>query len=158
MEHKKYMKIALSLAKKAIKNGDIPIGAIVVDRDGNILGRGYNRKEKENNPIKHAEVIAISKACKKVGSWRLENCIIYSTLEPCLMCLGAILQTRINWIIFGLASEKFGCVKTLDKLRTSKNFNNSIQYTYEFTLDSKKMLQFFFTELRTQSDMIDIVD
>lgn len=153
-DHKRYMKIALSLAKKAMKNGDIPIGAIVVDKDGKILGRGYNRKEKDNNPIKHAEIIAISKACKAVGSWRLENCVIYSTLEPCLMCLGAILETRISWIVFGLASDKFGCVKTLDKLRTSKKFDQTVKYTYEFTLDSKKMLQSFFGKLRTQNDMI----
>lgn len=154
IEHKKYMKVAVSLAKKAIKNGDIPIGAIVIDKNGNILGKGYNRKEKENNPIKHAEIIAISKACKKIDNWRLQDCIIYTTLEPCLMCLGAILQTRISWIVFGLASEKFGSVKTLDKLRTSKKFDHSIRYTYELTLDSKEMLQSFFGKLRSQNDII----
>lgn len=153
-EHKKYMKIALDLAKKAIVNGDIPIGAVIVDKNGNILGRGYNRKEKENNPIKHAEIIAISKACKKVGRWRLENCTIYSTLEPCLMCLGAILHARINWIVFGLTSEKFGCVQTLDKLRTTKNFDHSIGYSYEPSVDSKELLQAFFGKLRNQNDMI----
>lgn len=154
MNNKEYMKIALLLAKKAVKNGDVPVGAIIVDQDGNILGKGYNKKEKDQDPTKHAEIIAISKACKKVGSWRLENCVIYSTLEPCLMCLGAILQTRINLIVFGLASEKFGCVMKLDKLRADKNFNHSINYTYELTLDSKEMLQAFFSKLRHQNDMI----
>lgn len=154
MNNQKYMKIALSLAKKAENNGDIPVGAIVVDKDGNILGKGYNKKEKEKDSIKHAEIIAISNACKKIGSWRLENCIIYSTLEPCLMCLGAILESRINSVVFGLASEKFGCINLLDKLKNNKDFNHSINYTYDLTLFSREMLQSFFNKLRSQNDII----
>lgn len=149
MNSKKYMKIALGLAKKAASNGDIPVGAIVVDQTGKIIGRGYNRKEKDCDPIKHAEIIAISQACKKIGSWRLENCVLYSTLEPCLMCLGAILQARIAWIIFGLESEKFGCITTLEKLKISENLNHSVGYTYELALESKEMLQAFFSKLRS---------
>lgn len=152
--HQKYMNMALDMAKKAIKYDDVPIGAIVVDQAGNVLGKGYNQKEKLKNPTKHAEMIAIVNACKKFGDWRLENCIIYSTLEPCLMCLGTILQTRINWIVFGLESEKFGCIKTLDKLIQGKIFSYDIGYTYEFSLESKKILQSFFNRLRNQSDII----
>lgn len=148
MNNEKYMKTALNLAKKAVENGDIPVGAVVVDKSGKIIGRGYNQKEKTQDPTKHAEVIAITQACKKIGSWRLEDCILYSTLEPCLMCLGAVLQARINWIVFGLASEKFGCIKTLEKLKTKENFNHSIGYTYQVTAESKEMLQAFFGKLR----------
>lgn len=148
------MKIALKLANKAAKNGDIPVGAVVVDQTGKIIGKGYNRKEKEQNPVKHAEVIAIMQACKSIGSWRLENCILYSTLEPCLMCLGTILQARISKIVFGLESDKFGCIKTLEKLKTNENFTNSINYSYELDLASKEMLQSFFSKLRSQNDMI----
>lgn len=154
MNNKKYMKVAVNLAKKALKNNDIPIGSIVVDQKGTIIGRGYNRKEKDQNPFHHAEVIAIQQACKKRGSWRLEECVIYSTLEPCLMCLGAILQARITWIVFGLASEKFGSIKTLDKLKLKENFNHPVGYTYEPISDSKEMLQAFFNQLRAQNDMI----
>lgn len=154
MNNKQYMDVALALAKKATKKGDIPVGAVVVDQAGKIIGRGYNRKEIEQNPIKHAEIIAISKACKKVGSWRLEECVIYSTLEPCLMCLGTILQTRIKWIVFGLESEKFGSIKTLEKLKTTANINYSVGYTYESTAESKEMLQAFFGKLRTRNGMI----
>ncbi|MBE4704195.1 nucleoside deaminase [Spiroplasma platyhelix] len=154
MNNKKYLKVAVSLAKKAIKNNDIPVGAVVVDQNGRIIGRGYNRKEKDQNPFHHAEVIAIQQACKQRGSWRLEECIIYSTLEPCLMCLGTILQARISWIVFGLESEKFGSIKTLEKLKINENFNHSVGYTYEPIADSKEMLQAFFGQLRTQNGMI----
>ncbi|MDQ7982966.1 MAG: nucleoside deaminase [Spiroplasma sp.] len=158
MDNQKYMEIALSLAKKAELNGDIPVGAVVIDENGNVLGKGYNKKEKDKDPIRHAEMIAISNASKKIGSWRLENCIIYSTLEPCLMCLGAILESRINLVVFGLTSEKFGSVRILDKLKDTKDFNHSINYTYDLTLSSRKtsreMLQSFFNKLRNQNDII----
>lgn len=154
MNNQKYMKIALDLAKKAETNRDIPVGAIVVDKNGNILGKGYNKKEKDQNSIKHAEIIAISNACKKNGSWRLEDCTIYSTLEPCLMCLGAILESRISLIVFGLVSEKFGCINLLDKLKNNKDFNHSINYSYDLTLFSREMLQSFFNKLRNQNDII----
>lgn len=154
MNNQKYMNIALSLAKKAEINGDIPVGAIVVDRDGNIIGKGYNKKEKDQDSIKHAEIIAISNACKKIASWRLEDCVIYSTLEPCLMCLGAILESRISSIVFGLVSEKFGSIKLLDKLKNNQVLNHSVNYTYDLTLFSREMLQSFFNKLRNQNDII----
>lgn len=154
MNNEKYMKIALSLAKKAFKNGDIPIGAIVVDKNGVILGKGYNRKEKDKNALNHAEIIAIKQACKKIDSWRLEECTIYSTLEPCLMCVGAILQARINHIVFGLASNKFGCVESLYNLSIDKKFNHCSDYTHQPLPESKELLQTFFNQLRNQNDMV----
>ena len=98
---KYYMNEALKLAKKAFDEDEIPVGAIVV-KNGEIIGRGYNQKEKSNNPLKHAEMIAIEEACKYIGDWRLNDCVIYVTLEPCLMCLGAIVETRIEKVVYGV--------------------------------------------------------
>lgn len=101
---KYYMNEALKLAKKAFDEDEIPVGAIVV-KNGEIIGCGYNQKEKSNNPLKHAEMIAIEEACKYIGDWRLNDCVIYVTLEPCLMCLGAIVETRIEKVVYG--AKKF---------------------------------------------------
>lgn len=148
MKKQNYMEIALKLAKKAAINGDVPIGAIIVDENDNIIGRGFNKKEKDKDPTQHAEIIAIKKACKKINNWRLLNCTIYTTLEPCLMCVGALLQTRIKHIVFGLKDSKFGCVESLYNLTLDKRFNHRSEYTYSLNLDSKEMLQSFFGEIR----------
>lgn len=148
MKKQNYMEIALKLAKKASNNGDVPIGAIIVDENNNIIGKGFNKKEKNNDPTQHAEIIAIKKACKKIGNWRLLNCTIYTTLEPCLMCVGALLQTRIKHIVFALKDSKFGCVESLYNLTLDKRFNHRSEYTYSLNLESKKMLQTFFGEIR----------
>jgi len=96
-----YMKETLKLAMKAFDDDEIPVGAIVV-KDNEIIGCGYNQKEKTNNPLKHAELIAIEEACKKLGDWRLNDCKIYVTLEPCQMCMGAIVETRIKKVVYGI--------------------------------------------------------
>lgn len=103
-----FMKKALKQASIAFKNGEVPVGAIVVDSDGNILSRGYNQIEKKGCQCAHAEIIAIQKACKKVGTWRLDGCCIYVTLEPCLMCLGLIQLSRIRTLYFGAICKEFG--------------------------------------------------
>ena len=100
-----YMAEALKLAKKAFKAGEVPIGAVIVYND-KIIGKGYNQKEKKKNSLKHAELIAIDEACNNIGDWRLNDCEIYITLEPCMMCYGAIVETRINKIVYGLKREK----------------------------------------------------
>lgn len=148
MKKQNYMEIALKLAKKASNNGDVPIGAIIIDENDNIIGRGFNKKEKNQDPTQHAEIIAIKKACKKLNNWRLLNCTIYTTLEPCLMCVGALLQTRIKHIVFALKDNKFGCVESLYNLTLDERFNHRSEYTYCLNLDSKKMLQTFFGEIR----------
>ena len=148
MKKQKYIEIALKLAKKAAINGDVPVGAIIVDENNKIIGRGFNKKEKNKDPTQHAEMIAIKQACKKIGNWRLINCTIYTTLEPCLMCVGALLQTRIKHIVFALKDAKFGCVESLYNLTLDKRFNHRSDYTYILNLDSKKMLQTFFGEIR----------
>ena len=100
-----YMKAAIKQAKIAYDKGDVPVGAIIV-KDNKIIARAYNKKAITNDPINHAEIIAIKKACKLIGNWRLNGCTIYVTLEPCPMCMGAIEQARIDCIVFGAKREK----------------------------------------------------
>lgn len=96
-----YMNEALRLALKAFEEDEIPVGAVVV-KNNKIIGFGYNQKEKTNNPLKHAELIAIEEACKNIGDWRLNDCELYVTLEPCTMCMGAIVETRIKKVVYGI--------------------------------------------------------
>jgi len=103
----KFMKEALKQAKKAASIGETPIGAVIV-RDGEIIARGYNKRETKKNALLHAEIIAINKACKKLGGWRLPRCEMYVTLEPCPMCAGAIINSRIEKVYFGAYDKKFG--------------------------------------------------
>lgn len=112
---KKYMKAALKLAQKAADEGEVPVGAVVVC-EGKIVGRGRNRRETKKNAIHHAEIEAIEKACKKLGGWRLHKCDLYVTLEPCLMCTGAIINARIKTLYYGAKDEKAGSCGTLVNL------------------------------------------
>lgn len=106
-QHEKYMKAALKLAEKAAMQGEVPVGAVVVC-DGKIVGRGYNKREGKKNALCHAELEAISKACSKLGGWRLHRCDLYVTLEPCPMCAGAIVNARIKTVYFGADDPKAG--------------------------------------------------
>ena len=108
MEHEIYMREAVNEAKKAFELDETPIGAVIV-QDGKIIGRGYNRRNSEKNPLCHAEIIAINEAAKYIGDWRIENCTIYVTVEPCPMCAGAIVQARIPTVVFGTENVKAGC-------------------------------------------------
>ncbi len=115
------MRAALDLAKSAAEVGDVPVGAVVVDGQGNIIGRGFNTREVENNPLGHAEVNALNDAAKNLGSWRLDDCTLVVTLEPCTMCAGAIVQSRIGRVVFGAFDEKAGAVGSLwDVVRDSR--------------------------------------
>lgn len=125
MKNEEFMLEAYKQAQKAKNNGEVPIGAIIVC-DGKIIARGYNKREKSQNAIYHAEMIAINKACKKLRSWRLENCEIYVTLEPCLMCYGAIINSRIKKLYYGAKDNK----AQIDKfILLSKN--NSLNHNLE---------------------------
>ena len=118
MDYKLIMQAALSLAKVAADNGDVPVGAIVVNEAGEILGTGQNLREQSNDPTAHAEVIAIRQAAEKIGSWRLDDLTIVVTLEPCAMCAGAIAQSRIKRLVFGAWDEKAGAVgSVMDVIR-----------------------------------------
>ena len=104
-----YMEEAYKQALKAIKLDEVPVGAVIV-KDGKIIARGYNKKEITNNPLGHAEIIAINKACKKLNTWRLLDCDLYVTLEPCLMCVGAITHSRIRNVYYGASDPKYGAL------------------------------------------------
>ncbi len=142
----KFMEEALKLAQKANKKGEVPIGAVIV-RNGKIISKGFNKREKTQNAIMHAEIVAIEKACKKLRSWRLDDCEIYVTLEPCLMCLGAIINSRIKKLVFG-ASDNKSCTK---EFLLSKN--NSLNHNLEIESgileeDCAKLLKEFFKNAR----------
>ena len=110
-----YMNIAIKEAKKAYKYEEVPVGAVIV-KNNKVIAKAYNKKEKTKNVIKHAEMIAISKACKKIKNWRLEDCIIYVTMEPCMMCSGAIEQSRIKKIVYGVENKNYGFTKQLKNI------------------------------------------
>ena len=111
-----YMNIAIKEAKKAYKYEEVPVGAVIV-KNNKIVAKAYNKKEKTKNVTKHAEIIAISKACKKLKNWRLDDCEIYVTMEPCMMCSGAIEQSRIKKIVYGVKNENYG---STDLLKNTK--------------------------------------
>lgn len=108
-----YMERALELAKIALINDEVPVGAVVVQND-KIISEAYNQKEQKNNSLLHAEIIAISKACDYKKSWYLDDCTLYTTMEPCMMCCGAISQSRIKKIVYLLKNEKYGCTHLLE--------------------------------------------
>ena len=110
-----YMNIALKEAKKALKYNEIPVGAVIV-KNNKIISKGYNKREKTKNVTQHAEIIAITKACKKIKNWRLDDCDIYITMEPCMMCSGAIEQSRIKKIIYGVKNENYGYTNKLKNI------------------------------------------
>lgn len=136
----KYMVIALNQAQKAFKKGEVPVGAVIVKND-KIISKAYNKREKTKNILNHAEIIAIRKACKRLKSWRLNECEIYVTLEPCLMCSGAIKQARMKRIIYATDSPKYGEIENNNKV-----FENSdVLITREICKkDSQKLLKNFF--------------
>ena len=142
-----FMKEALKEAKKAYKKEEIPVGAVIV-KDGKIISRGYNLKETKVNTIKHAEIIAIEKASKKLNSWRLEECDMYVTLEPCSMCAGAIINSRIRKVYIGTMDEKTGaCGSVLNLFKY--NFNHKVELeTGILKDDCREIIQKFFKELR----------
>jgi tRNA(adenine34) deaminase len=115
------MREAFALAIKAQEADDVPVGAVVIDAGGNIIGRGFNTREVTNNPLGHAEVNALNDAAKNLGSWRLDDCTLVVTLEPCTMCAGAIVQSRIGRVVFGAFDKKAGAVGSLwDVVRDSR--------------------------------------
>lgn len=118
-----YMKEAITEAKKAEALGEVPIGAVVV-LDGKIIARGHNLRESEQNAVAHAELLAIEKACKSLGTWRLENAVLYVTLEPCPMCSGAIIMSRVKRVVYGAADPKGGCAGTFMNLLQDERFNH----------------------------------
>lgn len=144
----KYMKIALSEAQKAFANDDVPVGAVIV-KNNKIISKAYNMKEKKLVATKHAEIVAIEKACRKLKSWYLNDCTLYVTVEPCLMCCGAIIQSRISRLVYATKNEKFGYVESIDEILKNKKNNHHVEITkHIYENESKNLMQKFFQEKR----------
>lgn len=149
--HEKYMKEALKQARKAYALGEVPIGCVIV-REGKIIGRGYNRRNTDKTTLAHAEIIAIGKASKKAGDWRLEDCTLYVTLEPCQMCAGAIVQARIPEVIMGSMNPKAGCAGSILNILQMPKFNHQVKVTQGVLEEEcSTMLTSFFKELRIRN-------
>lgn len=144
------MKEAVRQAKKAYALGEVPIGCVIVHED-KIIGRGYNRRTVDKNPLAHAEISAIRKASKKIGDWRLEECTLYVTLEPCQMCSGAIVQARIPKAVIGCMNPKAGCAGSILNLLNVPEFNHQVDTVYGVLEEEcSQMMKNFFKELRAK--------
>ncbi len=145
-----YMKLAIEEAKKAERIGEVPIGAIIV-QDGRVIARAHNLRETEQRAIAHAEVLAIDEACRVTGSWRLERAVLYVTLEPCAMCAGAIVLSRIERVVFGASDPKGGCAGTLMNLLQENRFNHQAEVASGVLAEEcGALLSGFFRRLREQ--------
>lgn len=152
-QHEKYMKDALKQAKKAYALGEVPIGCVIVYQD-KIIGRGYNRRNTDKNTLSHAEITAINKASKYIGDWRLEECTLYVTLEPCQMCAGAIVQARIPEVVIGCMNPKAGCAGSILNILQMPAFNHQVNITKGILEDTcSDMLTTFFKELRIRNKL-----
>ena len=140
-----FMDKALIEAKKAYKKFEVPIGAVIV-KDGKIIARAHNLREKNNLATSHAEILCIEKACKKLKSWRLDGCDMYVTLEPCLMCSGAITQARINKVYIGAKDMKNGCVLSIASVFDDINTTHKVGYEYKDDKRCSDILTEFFKE------------
>ena len=147
----KYMREALKQAKKAYKLGEVPIGCVIVHQ-GRIIGRGYNRRNTDKNTLSHAEITAIKRASKVIGDWRLEDCTLYVTLEPCQMCPGAIIQARIPEVVMGCRNPKAGCAGSVLDILQNPAFNHQAKVT-QGVLENEcsEMLKTFFAKLRLRN-------
>ena len=145
---KNWMEEALNMAKRAYKKNEVPIGAVIV-KDGKIISKAYNQREKKQNAIKHAEIIAIDKACKKLKSWRLDGCTLFVTLEPCPMCSGAICNARINKVVYA-SSEKTSQDNLCEMILQSNRLNHKVLLEQEknFEREASNLLTSFFKEKR----------
>ena len=146
--NEKFMREAIKQAQKAAEIGETPIGAVIV-HDGKIIARGYNKRETKKNALLHAEIIAIDKACRKLGGWRLPQCDMYVTLEPCPMCSGAIINARIDNVYFGAFDKKSGCAGSAANLFEKGLFNYDVNVTGGIMeKECAQILSDFFKELR----------
>ena len=147
----KFMREALKQAKKAYKLGEVPIGCVIV-HEGEIIGKGYNRRNTDKNTLAHAEITAINRASKVIGDWRLEECTLYVTLEPCQMCAGAIVQARIPEVVMGCMNPKAGCAGSILNILDMPEFNHQVSVTRGvMEQECSEMLKLFFTELRVRN-------
>ncbi len=147
MTNRQLMTRAIELAKEAAAEGEVPVGAVVA-KDGEIIGEGKNAREKEKNALYHAEIIAINNACQKLGTWRLNGCVLYVTLEPCPMCTGAIINSRIKKVVYGAYDLKAGSVDSvIDLFNKPYNHTPDVQAGF-MENECKALLTDFFSDLR----------
>lgn len=150
-EDEKFMKEAIKQAQKAYALGEVPIGCVIV-HEGKIIGRGYNRRNTDKNTLAHAEITAINKASKVIGDWRLEECILYVTLEPCQMCAGAIVQARIPKVVMACMNPKAGCAGSILNILDMPEFNHQVEVEKGVLEEAcSNMLKQFFVELRERN-------
>ncbi|WP_457568444.1 nucleoside deaminase [Desulfurobacterium sp.] len=143
---------ALKEAKKAYRYGEVPIGAVVV-KNGCIIGRGFNRKEFLQMPTAHAEIMAIENASRKTNSWRLTDCTLYSTVEPCIMCCGAIIQARIKKVVYAIPDPKFGGVESLFFTLSHPESNHQVETVKIHLPEAEKLMKEFFKNLRKKKSV-----
>ena len=147
--NKKFMQEALTAARLALSQGEVPVGAVIV-KDGEIIAVGHNRREQKQNALSHAEIECINTACKKLGTWRLDGCEMYVTLEPCPMCTGAVINSRISTVIFGAYDLKAGCMDSVINL-CNYPFNHRPEiYGGIMEDECKEILQEFFKKMRNE--------
>lgn len=152
-QQEKYMKEALRQAKKAYALGEVPIGCVIVYED-KIIARGYNRRNTDKNTLAHAEITAINRASKKLGDWRLEGCTLYVTLEPCQMCAGAIIQSRITKVVMGAMNPKAGCGGSILNILERPEFNHQAEVERGVLEEEcSRILQDFFKGLRIRNKL-----
>ena len=153
-EQEKFMKEAIRQAKKAYLLEEVPIGCVIV-HEGKIIARGYNRRNTDRNTLSHAELIAIRKAAKKLGDWRLEECTMYVTLEPCQMCAGAMMQARLTEAVIGCMNPKAGCAGSVLNILEMDGFNHKVQVTRDVLEEEcSQMMSQFFRELREKKKAV----
>ncbi len=149
-EDEKYMRQAIRLAKKAAALKEVPIGCVIV-HEGRVIGRGYNRRTIDKNALAHAELAAIRKACRAMGDWRLEDCTMYVTLEPCPMCAGAIVQSRLPKVYIGCMNPKAGCAGSVLDLFHQAGLNHQVEAQAGLCGEEcSQLLKAFFKELREE--------
>lgn len=153
MDHEKYMRMALELAAQAEGDGDVPVGCVIV-KDGQVIGRGRNRREERGDATAHAEVEAIRDACARTGSWRLTDCTLYVTLEPCPMCAGAIINSRIRTLRYGTRDDKAGCCGSVLNLFEERFNHHPRIYQGPLKEECEGQLQDFFRGLREKDGEI----
>ncbi len=154
----KYMKAALKEARKAYALDEVPIGCVIV-YEGKIIARGYNRRNTDKLTLAHAELMAIKKASKKLGDWRLEGCTMYVTLEPCQMCAGAIVQARMDEVVIGCMNAKAGSAGSVINLLDMKAFNHQVKITQGVLEEEcSSMLSQFFKELREKKKKVELAE
>lgn len=144
-----FLKYALIEAEKAYERGEVPIGAIIV-KDNKIIAKGYNKREETQDVTMHAEIIAIKKACEKIGSWRLSECEMYVTLEPCMMCMGAILQSRISKLHIGTFNQDMGCCGSVLNLADNRRIGSFVDVIWEYDNRCSDILNNFFKNKRNK--------